>query len=108
MVGYVVGVDPHCSDRCLRHVTGGELLLGQLHIYSLTLLHRASGACEPDAMSSQLFLDQIHYTIAGNAQTLSPAYVCNTIAGTQCGQLSMGSYYVTHSAFPYPLFLCLR
>jgi uncharacterized protein (UPF0297 family) len=43
MVGYVVFGDPTwislflqaLEDRCLRHVTGGELLLGQLHIYCL-------------------------------------------------------------------------
>jgi len=37
MVGYVAGVDPHCSGRCLRHVTGGELFLGQLHCVSVEL-----------------------------------------------------------------------
>jgi hypothetical protein len=35
MVGYVAGVDPHCSGRCFSHVTGGELFLDQLHSNSI-------------------------------------------------------------------------
>jgi hypothetical protein len=82
MVGYVAGVGPHCSGRCLRHVTGGELLLGQLHNY------RASGAGEPEEMSSQ-----------------SSRYYRRTIRHgerSRCGQLSMGMNYGMHLIFPIP------
>jgi hypothetical protein len=48
MVGYVVGVDPHCGDRFFHHVAGGELLLSRLHNYCLI---RAIGAFEPGAMA---------------------------------------------------------
>ena len=39
---------PTVSGRCLRHVTGGELFLGQLHNYCLI---RAIGAFDPGAMA---------------------------------------------------------
>src|SRR5208337_851756 len=54
MVGYVAFGEPTwislflqaLGGRCFSHVTGGELFLGQLHIYNL--IHRTWGACEPE------------------------------------------------------------
>ena len=56
MVGYVAFGEPTwislflqaLGGRCFRHVTGGELFLGQLHYYCLI---RAIGAFEPEAMA---------------------------------------------------------
>src|ERR1035437_994694 len=58
MVGYVAFGEPTIpvgslfiqalGGRCSRHVTGGELFLGQLHNYCLI---RAIGAFEPEAMA---------------------------------------------------------
>ena len=56
MVGYVAFGAPTwrslfiqaLGGRCSRHVTGGELFLGQLHNYCLI---RAIGAFEPEAMA---------------------------------------------------------
>ena len=117
MVGYVAGVDPHCSGRCLRHVTGGELFLGQLHNYCLiraigALSQRQwlrqgvhGGASEPiTAMSSNTYILSF-----SNAKTRILAF--RRDQAFQTGKLISGTMMAscgTHSDFPNPSLLFHR